>query len=61
MKQHEILLQLIDVLDVILGPALLGALNDDEIVKDYGNLGLDIVSRGRKLLDQAKTNYQTKT
>jgi len=54
MKQHEILLQLIDVLDVILGPALLGALNDDEIVKDYGNLGLDIVSRGRKLLDQAK-------
>jgi len=46
--------ELIDVLDVILGPALLGALNDDEIVKDYGNLGLDIVSRGRKLLDQAK-------
>ena len=46
--------ELIDVLDVILGPALLGALNDDEIVKDYGNLGLDIVSRGRKLLDQVK-------
>lgn len=49
-KQQE----LIDILEVMLGPALLGALTDDEIIKDYGNLGLNIVQRGRKLLDQVK-------
>ena len=46
--------ELINVLDAMLGPALLGALTDDEIIKDYGNLGFNIVQRGRKLLDQVK-------
>jgi hypothetical protein len=46
--------ELIDILDVMLGPALIGALDDDEIVREYGNLGLDIVRRGRRLLHQAK-------
>ena len=46
--------ELVDVLDAMLGPALFGALTDDEIIKDYGNLGLNIVQRGRKLLDQVK-------
>ena len=49
-KQQE----LIDILEVMLGPALLGALDDDEIVKEYGNLGLNIVRRGRRLLRQVK-------
>jgi len=46
--------ELIDILDVMLGPALIGALDDDEIVREYGNLGLDIVRRGRRLLHRAK-------
>ena len=46
--------ELVNVLDAMLGPALLGALTDNEIIEDYGNLGLNIVQRGRKLLDQVK-------
>jgi hypothetical protein len=44
--------ELIDILDAMLSPALLGVLTDEEIIRDYGNLGLDIVRRGRRLLDQ---------
>jgi hypothetical protein len=46
--------ELIDALDDILGPALLGALDEEEIVKDYGNLGLSIIQRGRRILRQAR-------
>ena len=54
----ETMRELINVLDAMLGPVLLGALTDDEIIKDYGNLGLNIVQRGRKLLDQVKEEVQ---
>lgn len=53
-KQHELTCRLIDALDAVLGPALLGALDDDEIIKDYGNLGLSIIQQGRDLLQQTK-------
>jgi len=53
-KQHELTCRLIDALDAILGPALLGALDDDKIIEDYGNLGLSIIQQGRNLLQQAK-------
>lgn len=46
--------ELIDVLDVILGPALLGALSKEEIIRDYGNLGFSIIQRGKKILQKAK-------
>lgn len=46
--------ELIDTLDIILGPALLGALNEDEIMRDYGALGLSIIQRGRRILRKAK-------
>ena len=46
--------ELIDVLDAILGPALLGALSKEEIIRDYGNLGLSITQRGGRILQKAK-------
>jgi predicted transcriptional regulator len=46
--------ELIDVLDAILGPALLGALSQEEIIRDYGNLGLSITQRGERILQKAK-------
>jgi hypothetical protein len=46
--------ELIDVLDAILGPALLGALSKEEIIRDYGNLGLSIIQRGKRILQKAK-------
>ncbi len=46
--------ELIDVLDAFLGPALLGALDKEEIIRDYGNLGLSIIQRGQRVLHKAK-------
>lgn len=54
MDDKELCKNLVLTLGAILGPGLLGALDDDEIVKEYGNLGLNIVRRGRRLLRRAK-------
>ena len=40
-----------EALGLLLSNVLLGALSDDEIVHDWGALGLDHVQRARKMLE----------
>ncbi|HHV03842.1 MAG TPA: hypothetical protein GXX64_08080 [Bacteroidales bacterium] len=56
MDDKELCKNLVLTLGAILGPGLLGAMDDEDIRRDFGELGLSIVRNARMDLHEAKKN-----